>query len=117
MVLTGDVSTHVRGPRRKNLAIAAVVAAVVLGTAAWVLVSRFNNEPLWPMNVAYGAGYYDGTQLRKTDRDGSVVADAIAGGCERAARTAGKKADDSPAAWVRGCLDAVQGKPSNPNEA
>ncbi|MGW7417654.1 hypothetical protein [Streptomyces sp. NPDC054863] len=111
------MSTHVRGPRRKNLVIAAVVAAALLGTAAWVLVSKFNNVPVWPMHVAYGAGYHDGIQLRKTDRDGSVVADAIAGGCERLARTAGKKADDSPEAWVRGCLDAVKGKPSNPNEA
>ncbi|MFI0981022.1 hypothetical protein ACH4SP_28950 [Streptomyces sp. NPDC021093] len=115
MVLTGDLSTHVRGPRRKNLVIAAVVAAVVLGTAAGLVIAKFNDKPVWPMNVAYGAGYYDGSQLRKTDRDGSVVAAAVAGGCERAARTAGKKADDSPAAWVRGCLDAVQGKPSTPN--
>lgn len=117
MVLTGDVSTHVRGPRRKNLVLAAVVTAAVLGAAAWALVSKFNDQPVWSMNVAYGAGYYDGVQIRKTDRTGSAVAEAVAGGCERAVSTAGKKADASPESWVRGCLDAVQGRPDNPNEA
>ncbi|MFI6638258.1 hypothetical protein [Streptomyces sp. NPDC050504] len=43
--------------------------------------------------------------------------EAKAGGCERWAADGGKKADDSPAAWVRGCLDAVNARPSNPNNA
>jgi hypothetical protein len=117
MVLTGDISTHVRGPRRKNLVIAALVVLAVLGAAAWALTTRFNNEPVWVESVAYDAGYFHATQIRKTDRDGKAMAAAIAGGCEKWSLTAGKKADDARDHWVRGCLDAAHDRASNPNEA
>ncbi|GAA3491086.1 hypothetical protein [Streptomyces cremeus] len=117
MVLTGELSTHVPGPRRRNLLIAAVVAAAVLAAATWVLIARFNERPPWAQNVGYEAGYYRGQQIRKTDRTGDKVKEAVAGGCASAVADGGKKADDAPEAWVRGCLDAVRGKPSNPNGA
>ncbi|MFI5806156.1 hypothetical protein [Streptomyces sp. NPDC051561] len=117
MVLTGEISTHVPGPRRKNLLIVAILVVALLGAAAWALTTKFNEKPVWVDNVGYDAGYYHGIQLRKTDRTGEVVAKAVAGGCRTASTTAGKKADDSPEHWVRGCLDAVRGLASNPNEA
>ncbi|MFJ2742865.1 hypothetical protein ACIO3O_24740 [Streptomyces sp. NPDC087440] len=117
MVLTGELSTHVPGPRRKNLLIAGVVAAAVLAAALWVIVTQFNERPPWAQNVGYEAGFYRGQQIRKMDRTGDKVKEAVAGGCEQWVADGGKKADDAPQSWVRGCLDAVRGLPSNPNEA
>ncbi|MFJ6700126.1 hypothetical protein ACIQM4_29335 [Streptomyces sp. NPDC091272] len=117
MVLHGDVSTHVRGPSRRSLAIAAVVTVAVLAAATLALVSHFNDRPVWSQNVAYEAGYYRGQQIRKTDRTGEAVAEAVSGGCARSVATAGKKADVAPDSWVRGCLDAAHGRPSTPNSA
>jgi hypothetical protein len=117
MVLTGDMTTHVRGPRRRNLVIALATAVAVLVAAGWIAISRFEDRPLWPQNVAYEAGYHRGIQVRRTDRDGTGVAEAVSGGCERWVGTAGRKAELEPGAWVRGCLDGASGRPDNPNDA
>ncbi|MFD3515643.1 hypothetical protein [Streptomyces sp. NPDC058657] len=97
--------------------IAVLVAALVLGAAAWAVAAKFNDQPVWVENVAYNAGYHHATQLRKTDRDGKAMAAALAGGCQKWSLTAGKKADDAREHWVRGCLDAAHNRASNPNEA
>ncbi|GHH52947.1 hypothetical protein [Streptomyces candidus] len=111
------MTTHVPGPRRKNLVIALLSAVAVLAAAGWVVISQFNERPLWPQNVAYEAGYNRGIQVRKVDRDGTKVAEAVGGGCESWVSSAGKKADLDPHSWVRGCLDGVTDKPDNPNDA
>lgn len=114
MVLTGELSTRVRGPRRKNLLIAAALAVAVLAGAAWVLIAKFNDRPVWPEDIAYEAGYHQGQQVRKMDRNGVRVREANAGGCASWVANGGEKADLSPDSWVRGCLDAVNARPSNP---
>ncbi|WP_328398650.1 hypothetical protein OHS70_17780 [Streptomyces sp. NBC_00390] len=107
------VTTHHRGPSRRTLALVLLTAGTLLLSGTWYLVQQYSERPPWAEDIAYEAGFVQGTRIRKTDPTGGQVEDLLAGGCARMVSKGlgGVKATYDPALWVTGCLDGASARP------
>jgi hypothetical protein len=110
MVLLDQAPEYVshQGPSRRNLLMAlAVGIAVCLGIGA-VVVSKFNDKPLFHDQVAYEGGYVVALAGMKADPTGRTQDFLKSGGCEQwRSEQGGAKAEGAPGQWLQGCRDAA----------
>lgn len=92
--------------------VAAAVTLVV--TVSGYTVRAYGERPPWGTDIAYEAGFLQGSRVRQFDMSGERVRDLLDGGCARmeAQGLGGRKATHNPAVWVAGCLDGAAGRPS-----
>ncbi|MFF3323384.1 hypothetical protein [Streptomyces sp. NPDC002889] len=115
MVLLGHtfIGVQHRGLSRRALSLVLLPAGALLVAGTWFLVQRYNERPPWAQDVAYEAGFIQGSRTRHADPTGRQAKDLLAGGCERLEATglAGLKASYDPGLWVAGCRDGAVGRP------
>ncbi|MEE1751368.1 hypothetical protein [Streptomyces sp. SP18CS02] len=79
-----------------------------------LIITTYHERPPWGTDIAYEAGFVQGTRIRQYDVHGDRVRELLGGGCARMETEGlgGPKATHNPAEWVAGCLDGAAGRPS-----
>lgn len=103
-----------RGPSRRAFAAFGTAATATPIAVAGCVIATYDEHPPWGPQIAYEAGYVQGTRIRHRDVRGELGPELLDGGCARLEQEGlgGTRATHDPARWVEGCLDGAAGRPS-----